>query len=112
MTTGAAPDLRAQRVVDALPGAIVTPLPEIVIDGLPFRIVVRQQASLTAGDDKVEDRVDDLAHVDAPGAATCFCGRDQRHDTLPLAVGQIGWVQLVLHIPSVPHLIARPSPPS
>ena len=96
----AAAHLGAQGVVDALPRAIVAPLAEIVVDGLPFGIVMRQHAPLTAGDDDVQDGVDDVAHVDAPGAAARFCRRDQWRDTLPLAVGQIGWVPLVLHTPS------------
>ncbi len=110
MAPGTAADLGAQRVVDALPGGVVAPPAEVVVAGLPFRIVLGQHAPLGTRDDDVQDGVDDLAHVNTAGAATGFCGRDEWHDTLPLTVGQIGWVQLVVHSPSVPQLTTRPSP--
>ncbi len=86
-------------------------LKTLIIDGLPFGIVLGQHAPLRAGDNNIEHRVDNLTHVNAPGATTRLRGWDQRHDTLPLAVGQISWVQLVLHTPRVPRLPTRPSPP-
>ncbi len=108
---GAAADLRPQRVVHPLPGAVIPPLPKIGVDGLPLRKVRGQHAPLDAPHDKVQDGVDHRAHLDGAGAAAGFGGRDERHDTLPLAVGQVRWVALVVRIPSLSQLLTRPSPP-
>ena len=43
-----------------------------------------------------------LAHVQPPGSSARFGGGDKIVDTIPLTVGQVGWVDLVLHTPSVP----------
>jgi hypothetical protein len=47
--------------VDPLPGAVLTPSPEVMVDGLPGREVVRKQTPLAATTRDVEDGVEDLA---------------------------------------------------
>ncbi len=55
------PQRLAQSCVDALPGAIDTPQPEVVVDALPGREIVRQRSPLAAILRHVEDRVEYLA---------------------------------------------------
>lgn len=51
----------AQRIVDVVDGAVVTPAFEVPVHGLPRWEVVRQLPPRTAGAQHVEDGVDDLA---------------------------------------------------
>jgi hypothetical protein len=51
----------AQGSVQPLPGAIDAPDPEVVVDGLPRRELMWQQAPSTTTSHEVEDRVKDLA---------------------------------------------------
>src|SRR5947209_20091793 len=54
---------RPDGVMKALPVAALTPEPEVIIDALPVRVLLRQHAPLDASDDEVEQGVDDLAHL-------------------------------------------------
>src|SRR2546421_11457335 len=103
MTTCSATNLGSQRVMEPLPGAIITPLREVGVDTLPCWILPRQHAPLTATDDDIQNAIDDRSHLQRTRSASWLCRRYQVFDTIPLTVGQIGWIQLVLvHIPSVP----------
>src|SRR5215208_2763363 len=51
----------AQGGVQPLPGAVDAPSSEVMVDGLPGREFMRQQAPSTATFDDVEDGVKDLA---------------------------------------------------
>ena len=51
------PQPLAQGGVDPFPGAVLTPSPEVMVDGLPRREVVRKQAPLAAAPREVEDGV-------------------------------------------------------
>ena len=64
----ASPDLPPQGVHDRLPGAVVAPLAEVVVDGALGREVVRQHVPLAAGAVDVEDGVEDLAACRPHGA--------------------------------------------
>ena len=77
-----------------------------MVDALPGRIVRGQHAPLSARDQNVQHRIDDLAHIQAARPATGFGSRDQSFDTIPVAVGQIGGVYLCVHTPSVPYPIS------
>src|SRR2546423_1390367 len=89
--------------MEPLQVAIITPLPEVGVDTLPCRILPRQHAPLTATDDDIQNAIDDRSHLQCARSASWLCRRNQVFDTIPLTVGQIGWIQLVLvHIPSVP----------
>ncbi len=74
--------LGAQGIVDALPGAIITPNPEVMVDAFPLRIVFGQHAPLSATDQNVQDRIDDLAHIQAAWPATGFGLWEQVFDIL------------------------------
>lgn len=80
------------------------------VDALPLWVLLGQHPPLNATHDNVQDGIDHLAHVQAPGASTWLCGRYQVFDTMPLTVGHICWVYLCLHTPSVPHLVERLPP--
>jgi hypothetical protein len=103
MPIGATAHLGSQGVVDALPGSIIAPDAEVVVDALPSRIVLGQHAPLGARDENIQDRIDDLAHIQAARPTTGFGSRDQIFDTIPVAVSQIGGVCLCVHTPSVPY---------
>src|SRR5437763_17086586 len=62
LPTGRRPDHATQGVGDPLPGAVVTPLPEVVVDGALRRQVVGQHVPLAARAGLVEDGVEDLPH--------------------------------------------------
>lgn len=95
--------LSAKRVMEPLPCPIIAPLVEVGVHALPRRVLPRQHAPLTATDDNVQDRIDDRSHLQAARSSSRLCRRNQVFDTIPLTVGQIGWIQLVLfHFPSVP----------
>src|SRR5215216_4101486 len=104
--TRTAAHLCAQAVVDALPRPVIAPDAEIMVDAFPVRIVLGQHAPLGARDQNVEDRIDDLAHIQAAWPPACLGGRNQIFDTIPVAVSQIGGVYLCFHTPSVPYPIS------
>jgi hypothetical protein len=87
------PHLLAQGVEDLLPGAVIPPLGEIVVDGALGREVVREHVPLAAAAVLVEDRVEHLPHLDLTGPPHAVDG-DQGLDDLPLLVGQVGGIGL------------------
>jgi hypothetical protein len=85
------PDPLAQRVVDAVDGAVLAPPVEVPVHGLPGREVLGQHPPRAARAVDVQDRVDDLALV-MLGRAARRPGRrlgQQRLDQLPLPIGQV-----------------------
>src|SRR5512135_3555183 len=86
--------LLPQGVGDPLPGAIVAPLGEGVVDGALGQQVVRQQLPLAAGAGLVQQGIEDLPYVDLAGPTAGQGGGDQGLDDLPLGVGQVGLVGL------------------
>src|SRR5438094_993077 len=103
MATYAPSHLGTKRVVKPLPRSIVAPLPEVGIHTLPSWILTRQHSPLTPSNYQIEDGIHDASHVQRSWMSSCLCRRNQFFDTIPLTVGQIGWIPLVLfHIPSVP----------
>ncbi len=93
-----------------LSGAIIAPFAEVEIDALPLGIVLGQHAPLRSSDDNIQDGVDDLAHVQAAWSSTWLGSGEQMLDTMPLTVGQVSWVDLVLHILSVPACLTERHP--
>ena len=103
MTTCSSTNLGTKCVVEPLPRSIISPLLEIGVDTLPCRILSRQHPPLTATHDDVQYTIDDRSHIQRTRSPSWLCRGDQFFDTIPLTVGQIGWIHLVLfHIPSVP----------
>src|SRR5215208_5000088 len=82
----------AQRGVHPLPDTVQTPSPEVVLDGLPRREVVRQKSPGAAALQDVEDGVEDLEQAVQARSPFVFWERQERFDALPLGIGKVGWV--------------------
>src|SRR5947209_8922078 len=103
MATSLPTQLSAKRVVDALPRPIITPVSKVGVDTLPRWVLPRQHPPLTPTHDDVHDRIDDPSHLQAAWSASWLGRGNEFFDTIPLTVGQIGWIQVgVFHPPSVP----------
>jgi hypothetical protein len=63
------PRALSDRGIDPLEGAVDSPLSEVMVDGLPGREVVGEQAPSAAALEDIEDGVEDLAQGMKPGAA-------------------------------------------
>ena len=84
----------AQVSVQLLPGTVDPPSSEVVVNGLPRRKLVRQQAPSTPATHDVEDGVKELTQsVDSRSSASLW-GREIRLYASPLGVGEVGWVSL------------------
>jgi hypothetical protein len=86
------PHVAAQQLMHTLPGAIIPPAPEILIDNLPGGKVMRQQAPGTATTQDIEDRIQDLTLGIFLGPSTGLGRWDQMLNQGPLSVTEIGWV--------------------
>src|SRR5437588_11849806 len=84
-------------VVETLPVAAQAPPPKVVIDTLPTRVFARQHPPLDTTDHDIEDGVNNHSHVQRTRASTKFRRWNQLFDKMPLAVSQIGRVDLVRH---------------
>src|SRR5215217_5358624 len=94
--------------MDALPGAVIAPAAKVAVDALPLGILFGQEPPLDAADGQIQDGIDDLPHRQVARSSTWFGEWDQRLDNTPLAVGEIGGVQLCVHS----HNLYSPSPPA
>src|SRR5436309_15672460 len=63
LTSGRHPDALAQTAVDLLPDARPTPLPEVIIDGLPFRQIMRQHTPGAATAQYIQHGIDNGTHI-------------------------------------------------
>lgn len=70
MTCGAFPLM--EYLVNTFEGAIVTPLAEVVIDGLPFGKVMGEESPGNTTHEDIEEGIDDFAQVCGAGTATRF----------------------------------------
>lgn len=77
-------------LVEALPGAVLTPAAEALVAGLPGAVALRQITPGTPGGQNPQDPVDHLP-VLAPRATLPLRGRDgqQRRDDAPGGFGQL-----------------------
>ena len=87
--------------VEFLPGAVESPVAELAVHRLPRRKVVGEHPPGAARSQVVEDGIDHLAEFagrgpSALGRAGFWLG-EQRFETLPLVVGQVGGVGLPAH---------------
>jgi hypothetical protein len=78
--------------MDALPGAIQSPEPEVVIDDLPGWELVGEQSPLAATADNAEHRVEDFAVHVCSGTPQGLERRQVRLDTGVLFLREIGGV--------------------
>jgi hypothetical protein len=74
----------AQGVQNAIPDSFPLPPAKVVIDGLPLRILMRQQAPGAPTPQHVQNRIDHLASLDKRPAALQGWVRDQRLQQVPL----------------------------
>ncbi len=82
----------AQGGVQPLPGTVEAPGPEVVVDGLPGRKLVGQQAPGTSATQHVEDGVEDLPQGMDSRAAGSLRDGEVRLYAGPLGVGKVGLV--------------------
>lgn len=81
----------------ALPGAVVTPFPKVVVDTLPLRILFRQHSPLDAAHNDVHDAVDHFPHIQAAGSSAKFRRWNKFLDNVPLTVGQVAGIVSLVH---------------
>src|SRR4051812_2536555 len=86
------PHTLAQGGVHPLPGAVDAPSPQVMVDGLPWRKVVRKQAPGAPATHDVEDGVKDLAQGVYPGTPRGFGGGEMGLYAGPLGIGEVGLV--------------------
>jgi hypothetical protein len=84
---GGAAHLAAQRVMDALPGAVARPKPKVVVDGGPGWQIMGQHAPGAAGARPVQDAVDDLAALIVDRPPIGRRGGHPRFEDAPLGIG-------------------------
>jgi hypothetical protein len=96
-----ATNLGSKCVVDAVPRPVIAPLGVVEGDALPFGILVWQHPPLAATHDDVQDGIDHRVHIECARATTRLCQRNYVLDTIPLTVGQVGWICFVLHTQSL-----------
>jgi hypothetical protein len=86
-----------------LPGAVLPPAPEVLVDNLPGRKVMGQQAPGTATPKDIEERIQDLTLGIFLGPPTAFGGGHQMVDQVPFFVAQVGRVRFAgFHAPILP----------
>jgi hypothetical protein len=69
------------------------PCSEVVEDGLPRRVIVRQKAPRTATPQDVEDSVEDFALVVNRRSAKGFWGGKMGFQAAPFGIGEVGRVR-------------------
>ena len=87
------PDLSDQGVLDLVPGAVVPPVSEVVVDGALGGEVVGEHIPLATSPVDVEDGVEDFPHIHLPRPPGLLRG-DERLDDGPLGIGQVRRVGL------------------
>lgn len=75
--------------MDGVPRPVIAPQPEVVVDGAPWREVVRHGAPGDAFTHQIQDGIDDFTAIGACWTAARFGLRDMRLDALPLGVAQV-----------------------
>ena len=90
---GGHPDIAAEQVMHALPRPVVPPAPKLLLDDLPGREIMRQQAPGTPTPQAREDGVEDVPFGVLLGAAPRLgCGH-LGGDPRPCLVSQVGGVR-------------------
>src|SRR5580658_1680971 len=74
VSTGLDANLAAQGIVHACQRPVLAPLAEILVDGLPGRIILGQHPPRTATAEQIENPVDDGAHIRVSMPATARFG--------------------------------------
>src|SRR5579864_7004960 len=87
----------AKDVEQAVPGAVLLPLLEIVVDGFPGRQIIGQSSPRATLAGKVQDGVDDFTHIGLARSPARLSGRYPGFQDSPLAVHQVGRVAFAFH---------------
>lgn len=82
-------NLAAERIDHVLPGAVVAPLGEVVVDGALGEQVVGEHVPLAARPVEVKDGIDDLPHIHFPRPPPMTAGGNHRFEDRPLSIGQV-----------------------
>src|SRR6476620_1070789 len=90
--TGLLPQLLAQARIERLPRTIDGPLVEVVPHAGPIGEIMRQQAPSAARLLQVQECIDDLAQIQGSRATRPRLANEERLESLPLSIGQIGRV--------------------
>ena len=90
MLPASAAHLGSHGNMDAPPGAIDVPLPEVMVKTFPLRVFFWWRLPLGAAHDYSGNSSDHHAHIERAGASSRFCQWDQISDKIPLAVVQVG----------------------
>src|SRR4030042_2118186 len=83
--------------MDTLPDTRGAPVPEIAIDTVPVREIIRHEPPLNPADVDIQHGVDDLAHIQFSMSPTRLFWRDEIFDHVPLLVSEIGLVWNSVH---------------
>jgi hypothetical protein len=97
MTFSVLPNLSAERIMDTLPDAIVPPCPEIPIDTGPVGEVMGEHPPLNSTHGHVENRVDNLAHIQCTMSPPWLGWRAHIFDQIPLFVREISLIRDGFH---------------
>ena len=89
---GAFSGLDVERMMDTRQRPVPVPQLDIIVDRGLRREVLGKRAPLAAGREHVEDRVQDLAHIDRARPPAALGGWNQRRDQRPLRIGEIARV--------------------
>ncbi len=94
ISSGGLTDLATQGVHDLLPGAVVTPTCEVIIDSALGQQVMGQHVPLAAAAVEVEQAVENLTQIDAAWPSARFGVTESGLQNGPLLVGQIRGIAL------------------
>ena len=93
------PDMEG--LMNPLPGFLPSPYPEVVVDQLPRRQVMRQETPSAAGAQHIPDSVDNLPAGVLGWTSPRFGRRNQGPQNIPLGISQIRGIKCSHHGPSL-----------
>lgn len=96
----------SERVMQPASGAIVPPLPEVVVNTLPRRKTARQHPPMDATRGQAENGSNHQTHFQAARSPARFGCGNQMLNNKPLADSQICWVSSCFHTNYVYHNLA------
>jgi hypothetical protein len=86
---GRHPHIATEQIMNQLPGTVLPPAPEVLVDNLPRRKVMGQQPPGTATPEDIEDRVQNFALGIFLRSAAWFGSGDQMLNQRPFTVTEV-----------------------
>lgn len=80
--------------MDLMPGAVITPLGEVVVHGFGIGIILGEIPPRATGAEDVENSVDDVSQVDGARTTTRFGVRQETFEQGPLVVIEVAEISL------------------